>query len=95
MWYAPTLSGLPEARERWMFERFLAAGIAVAIPSYVLYAWLASSVRHFMHDMERAGIEIVNMILQSRQSNDIVGFKEGAQAVMEEKKRKAAGGGPR
>ena len=30
VWYAPTLAGLPEARERWMFERFLAAGIAVA-----------------------------------------------------------------
>lgn len=69
-----------------------AAGIAVAIPAYVLYAWLASSVRHFMHDMERAGIEIVNMIMLSRQTNDIVGFKEGALAVVEEKKRKAAGG---
>ncbi len=69
-----------------------AAGIAVAIPAYVLYAWLASSVRHFMHDMERAGIEIVNMLMQSRQTNDIVGFKEGALAVVEEKKRKAAGG---
>jgi len=30
VWYAPTLPGLPEARENWMFERFLAAGIAVA-----------------------------------------------------------------
>ena len=30
VWYAPTLPKLPEARERWMFERFLAAGIAVA-----------------------------------------------------------------
>jgi hypothetical protein len=30
VWYAPTLPGLPEARESWMFERFLAAGIAVA-----------------------------------------------------------------
>jgi hypothetical protein len=30
VWYAPTLSGLPEARETWMFDRFLAAGIAVA-----------------------------------------------------------------
>ena len=30
VWYAPTLAGLPEARENWMFERFLAAGIAVA-----------------------------------------------------------------
>jgi biopolymer transport protein ExbB len=72
-----------------------AVGIAVAIPSYLLYAWLASSVRQFMHDMERAGIEIVNMIMQSRQTNDIVGFKEGAFAVIEEKKRKATGSGPR
>ena len=70
-----------------------AAGIAVAIPAYVLYAWLASSVRHFMHDMERAGIEIVNMIMQSRHSTDIVGFKESALAVVEEKKRKAAASG--
>ncbi len=30
VWYAPTFSNLPEARERWMIERFLAAGIAVA-----------------------------------------------------------------
>ena len=30
VWYAPTLPKLPEARETWMFERFLAAGIAVA-----------------------------------------------------------------
>jgi dipeptidyl aminopeptidase/acylaminoacyl peptidase len=27
--YAPTLPGLPDAAERWMHERFLAAGIAV------------------------------------------------------------------
>lgn len=30
VWYAPTLPGLPGNEERWMFERFLAAGIAVA-----------------------------------------------------------------
>ena len=30
VWYAPTFPGLPEARENWMFEKFLAAGIAVA-----------------------------------------------------------------
>jgi hypothetical protein len=29
VWYAPTLPGLPEARETWMFARFLAVGIAV------------------------------------------------------------------
>jgi len=30
VWYAPTLPKLPEARESWMFERFLANGIAIA-----------------------------------------------------------------
>jgi hypothetical protein len=30
VWYAPTFPSLPEARENWMFEKFLAAGIAIA-----------------------------------------------------------------
>lgn len=30
VWYAPTLPGLPAAAEKWMFEAFLAAGIAIA-----------------------------------------------------------------
>ncbi|HVK08448.1 MAG TPA: sialate O-acetylesterase [Gemmataceae bacterium] len=30
VWYAPTFPNLPEAREHWMFERFLTAGIAIA-----------------------------------------------------------------
>ena len=30
VWYAPTLPGLPAKEERWMFEKFLAAGIAIA-----------------------------------------------------------------
>ncbi len=29
VWYAPTLPGLPGGEERWMFDRFSAAGIAV------------------------------------------------------------------
>lgn len=30
VWYAPTFPNLPEARENWMFQRFIAAGIAIA-----------------------------------------------------------------
>ncbi len=30
VWYAPTLPGLPGTEERWMFERFTKAGIAIA-----------------------------------------------------------------
>ncbi len=30
VWYAPTLPGLPGTEEKWMFEKFTAAGIAIA-----------------------------------------------------------------
>ena len=30
VWYAPTLPGLPGPEEKWMFERFLQAGVAIA-----------------------------------------------------------------
>ena len=30
VWYAPTLRGLPGGEEKWMFERLLQAGIAIA-----------------------------------------------------------------
>ncbi len=30
VWYAPTLPGLPSQAEQWMFEKFRAAGIAIA-----------------------------------------------------------------
>jgi pimeloyl-ACP methyl ester carboxylesterase len=30
VWYAPTLPGLPSAAEKWMFDQFLAAGVAIA-----------------------------------------------------------------
>ena len=30
VWYAPTLPNLPEGAEKWMFERFAQAGIAIA-----------------------------------------------------------------
>jgi len=30
VWYAPTLPGYPKARENWMFDQFLAKGIAIA-----------------------------------------------------------------
>jgi len=43
-----------------------AAGLVVAIPSAVAYGYLNSRVNMLMHDMERAGIEIVNLICDNR-----------------------------
>ena len=35
VWYAPTLPNLPGEAERWMFERFCDAGIAIAAVTLV------------------------------------------------------------
>ena len=39
-----------------------AAGLAVAIPALVGAAYLSSRVKEMLHDMERAGIEMVNLL---------------------------------
>lgn len=45
-----------------------AGGLAVAIPTLLAHQYLSSRVNDLMHDMERAGIEVVSMIIESRQS---------------------------
>lgn len=50
-----------------------AAGLMVAIPAFVFYFFLRAYSRTLMHDMERAGIEIVNIICDLRnQRSDII-----------------------
>lgn len=50
-----------------------AGGMMVAIPAYVFYAYLRSYSKGLMHDMERAGIEIVNTICDLRDKpSDII-----------------------
>ncbi len=43
-----------------------AAGLAVAIPAQLAHNYLSSRVNALMHDLERAGIEVVNLIIDSR-----------------------------
>lgn len=53
-----------------------AGGLMVAIPAYVFYSYLRSYSRGLMHDMERAGIEIVNTICDLREDGgDIIPIK--------------------
>ena len=47
-----------------------AAGLVVAVPTYILYAYLAANARSLMHDMERGGIEIVNILVDSRERRE-------------------------
>jgi biopolymer transport protein ExbB len=52
-----------------VFESLLttAAGLAVAIPAFLAYSYLSSRVNDLIHDMERAGIEIVQLLTDHRQ----------------------------
>jgi biopolymer transport protein ExbB len=60
-----------------------AAGLVVAIPCAVGYSYLSSRVNTLMHDMERAGIEIVNLITEHRfaPSPEIIDFGAQSRAV--------------
>jgi len=42
-----------------------AAALAVSIPSFVAASYLAARVNVFLRDMERAGIEVVHMLIRS------------------------------
>jgi biopolymer transport protein ExbB len=44
----------------------------VAVPAFTFYSYLASFARTLMHDMERAGIEIVNLIHDSRVDRSLI-----------------------
>ena len=57
-----------------------AAGLAVAIPAFILYSYLRTYVITLMHDMERGGIEIVNIIEDARNNSEIISFSS-SQAV--------------
>ena len=59
-----------------------ALGLVVAIPAYLFYAFLSARSRSIMHDLERAGIEIVNLIEDARSADNIVEFR---QAGLEER----------
>ncbi len=53
-----------------------AAGLVVAIPTFILFSYLSTYARTLMHDMERGGIEIVNIITDSRHDTEIISFGE-------------------
>ena len=60
-----------------------AAGLSVAVPCGVAYSYLSSRVNSLMRDMERGGIEIVNLIVDNRTRGDIIEF--GASGERETK----------
>jgi len=56
-----------------------AAGLVVATPTFVAYSYLSSRVNALMHDMERAGIEIVHLLSESEPESGIISFQPTAK----------------
>ena len=52
-----------------------AAGLVVATPTFVAYSYLSSRVNMTMHDMERAGIEIVHLLTETEPERGIISFE--------------------
>lgn len=61
-----------------------AAGLSVAIPAFVGHQFLSGKVNRILHDMERAGIEIVNLLTdEAGASKDIIRFDSAPQRRIE------------
>ncbi len=52
-----------------------AAGLVVATPTFVAYSYLSARVNTIMHDMERAGIEVVHMLTDREPMTEIISFE--------------------
>jgi len=55
-----------------------AAGLVVATPTFIAYSYLSSRVNSLMHEMERAGIEVVHMLSDREPKGDIITFQAPA-----------------
>ncbi len=64
-------AALPQVADTLMTSLSLsAAGVALAIPSYLFYMYLASRARKIVNNVERAGLECVHIICDARQRSN-------------------------
>jgi len=73
----------PAEVARGVYESLItsALGLVVAIPSYLFFAFLSARSRSIMHDLERAGVEIVNLIEDAKMTDNIVEFRQALEEV--------------
>ncbi len=64
-----------------------AGGLVVATPTFVAYSYLSSRVNTIMHEMERAGIEIVHILTDREPTGDIITFQQPAKHASGERER--------
>lgn len=62
-----------------------AAGLVVATPTFVAYSYLSSRVNTMLHEMERAGIEVVHLLKDSETISGIISFQPSSEAIRAER----------
>jgi biopolymer transport protein ExbB len=60
-----------------------AAGLVVTIPTILAYCYLSARLNALLHDMERAGIEVVNLLSETETDSSIIEFAPNSQAAAE------------
>jgi biopolymer transport protein ExbB len=60
-----------------------AAGLVVTIPTILAYCHLSARLNALLHDMERAGIEVVNLLSETETDSSIIEFAPNSQAAAE------------
>jgi biopolymer transport protein ExbB len=60
-----------------------AAGLMVTIPTILAYCYLSARLNALLHDMERAGIEVVNLLSETETDSSIIEFAPKSQAAGE------------
>jgi len=67
---------------RGVFQALLTStiGLTVAVPMYIFYLYFLGRAKRLVHRIERAGIEMVNMISDAREETAIVSFREEVEA---------------
>lgn len=64
-------------------------GLAIAVPVYLFYLFFYGRVKRMVHRIERAGIEMVNIICDAREQTEIVSFRQEAREISDKKNKKA------
>jgi len=57
-----------------------ALGLTIALPAYLFYLYFVGRAKRLMHRIERAGIEMLNIVCDAREDGEIVSFRDEADA---------------
>jgi hypothetical protein len=64
-----------------------AAGLCIATAAYIFYLALLGKAKRLLYRLQRTGIEVVNLIVDSRSNTEIVSFREEVEAQKERETR--------